>query len=447
MTELKIPRIVIGGTSSGAGKTVFSIGLMRALKTRGMEVAPFKVGPDYIDPMYHKAAVGRPSRNLDGFMMNASVVLKSFARGYEGADIAVVEGVMGLFDSHDSVDEKGSTAQIAKILGAPVILVADVERIARTAAAFAHGFKSFDENLNIAGVVLNRVGSTRHKRKVKTAIERLAGLEVVGALPKDALLHVPERHLGLVPIHEVDEDIATLASFVEEHVDLGRILEIAKTADRVRLPEKREIQNKRSGKRIGVVYDSAFRFYYAETLSQISSMATPVFIDALEDKKLPEVDVLYIGGGFPEVFVRELEKNTSLRNDIYEFCASGNKVYGECGGLMYLGKKIVTKEGEFEMVGFLPITTEMQNKYVGMGYTINHVEKDNPLSRRGEVIVGHEFHHSRVKLNGKAEFVYRTERGVGIDGKHDGIMKNNVLASYMHVHPLGYRDMVKNLIS
>lgn len=446
MAELKIPRIVIGGTSSGAGKTVFSIGLMRALKAHGMEVAPFKVGPDYIDPMYHNVATERSSRNLDGFMMNPSAVLESFALGCKEADIAVVEGVMGLFDSHDSVDEKGSTAQIAKILDAPVILVTDVERIARTAAAFAHGFKSFDENLNIAGVVLNRVGSARHMGKVKTAIERLGGLEVVGALPKDASLHLPERHLGLVPIHEVDEDIATLASFVEAHVDLGRILEIAKTAAKVRLPEGKEIHNERSGKRVGVVYDNAFRFYYTETLSQISSMATPVFIDAVDDKRLPEVDVLYIGGGFPEVFARELEKNTSLRSDIYEFCASGNKVYGECGGLMYLGEKTVTKEGEFEMVGFLSITTEMQDRYVGMGYTVNHVGKDNPLSRKGEVIVGHEFHHSRVKLNGEVEFAYRTERGVGIDGKHDGIMKANVLASYMHIHPLGYRDMVKNLI-
>ncbi|MFQ5800519.1 MAG: AAA family ATPase, partial [Candidatus Hydrothermarchaeales archaeon] len=173
MTELKIPRIAIGGTSSGAGKTVLSIGLMRALKERGMEVAPFKVGPDYIDPMYHNVATERISRNLDGFMMNTSAVLESFVRGCGEAEIAVVEGVMGLFDSHNSVDEKGSTAQIAKILGAPVILVADVERIARTAAAFAYGFKNFDENLNIAGVVLNRVGSARHKRKVKTAIERL----------------------------------------------------------------------------------------------------------------------------------------------------------------------------------------------------------------------------------------------------------------------------------
>jgi cobyrinic acid a,c-diamide synthase len=446
MQSLKIPRIVIGGVSSGAGKTVLSIGIIKALNDSGLGVAPFKIGPDYIDPMFHKAAIGRSSRNLDGFMMDSPALLGSFARGCKGVDIAVIEGVMGLFDSHDGVDEKGSTAQVGKFLRAPVILIVDVKKTARSAAALVHGFQTFDPDLKVAGVVLNRVGSPRHEDKVRAAVERLAGIEVLGALPYDPSLHMPERHLGLVPIHEIEKDMNTFSNFVSEHIDLNRVVEIARSAEAIRVPKVRERDKKSTAKRVGVAYDDAFRFYYPETLRQISETATPVFIDAINDKKLPSVDVLYLGGGFPEVFARQLESNTSLRNDIHDFCSAGNKVYAECGGLMYLGETILTAKKEFEMVGFLPIRTEMQERYVGMGYVINNSLRDNPLCRRGEVIIGHEFHHSRVKLNKPVEFAYKTRRGCGIDGKHDGIIKNNVLASYMHVHPLGYERMVSNLV-
>jgi cobyrinic acid a,c-diamide synthase len=446
MAKYSIPRIVIGGVSSGSGKTMFSIGLMQALKNRGMEVAPFKVGPDYIDPMYHNAATEKKSRNLDGFMMSTLSILESFAIGCDNADIAVIEGVMGLFDSHDGVEERGSTAQVAKILESPVILIADVTKIARSAAALVNGFKTFDPELKVAGVVLNKTGSERHKDKVTRAVEKFTNLEVVGAIPKDPSLHVPERHLGLFPAHEVDKDIESLASIIEANINLKRVVEIAESTVKITRPEKKESGRKSTEKKVGILYDDAFRFYYPETLRQLSESATPVFIDAIKDRTLSAVDVLYIGGGFPEVFTSELEKNDSLRNEIYDFCASGNKVYGECGGLMYLGETIITKEGEFEMVGFLPLTTEMQDGYVGMGYVENLVLRNNPLSRKGERIIGHEFHHSRVTLKEKVDFVYKTMRGRGIDGQHDGVVKNNVLASYMHIHPLGYRNMIKNLL-
>jgi cobyrinic acid a,c-diamide synthase len=397
--------------------------------------------------MFHKAVIGRSSRNLDGFMLDPDAILMSFARGCIGMDVAVVEGVMGLFDSHDGVDEKGSTAQVGKILRAPVILIVDVKKTARSAAALIHGFQTFDPDLKVAGVVLNRVGSPRHKEKVQAAVEKLAGIEVLGALPSSSSLHMPERHLGLVPVHELEKDVNALSNFVCDHVDFNRVIEIARSAEALRIPKPIERDEKFTDRRVGIAYDAAFRFYYPETLRQISEIATPVFIDALNDKKLPSVDVLYIGGGFPEVFAKQLERNSLLRNDIHTFCSAGKRVYAECGGLMYLGETISTSEGEFEMVGFLPLKTEMQERYVGMGYVINEALRNNPLCRMGEVIIGHEFHHSRVKLNGSVEFAYKTCRGYGIDGKHDGIIKNDVLASYMHVHPLGYKGMVSNLFS
>ncbi len=447
MADYNIPRIVVGGTSSRSGKTTVSMGLMRALMESGLNVAPFKVGPDYIDPMFHKNVTGNWSRNLDSYMMGRSTLRRSLYDGSCGSSIAVVEGVMGLFDSHDSISEKGSTAEVAKILKAPVILVVDVGRTARTAAAIVKGFKGFDRSLNIRGVVLNRVGSSRHEKKLRESIEGLAGVSVVGAIPKDPSISLPERHLGLVTAHELEKDIKSLASKVGSHIDVEKIIQIAGTAEEIKIPEVSVKVNEASDKNVGILYDSAFRFYYIEAIEQITRKADLVFVDAIDDKRLPDLDVLYIGGGYPEVYAESLEKNASLRKDIFDMCASGKKVYAECGGLMYLGEEIATEEGVFEMVGFLPLSTEMQNRYVGMGYVVNKVVKDNPLSRRGETIVGHEFHHSRITLKGKVRFVYKTQRGTGIDGGHDGILKEKVLASYMHIHPLGYKDMVGNLLA
>jgi cobyrinic acid a,c-diamide synthase len=298
MPELEIPRIVIGGTRSGAGKTMLTIGLMRALKELGLKVAPFKIGPDYIDPMFHGIASERSSRNLDSYMMDAPALLESFSRGCEGADIAVVEGVMGLFDSHNGVDEAGSTAQVAKIIGAPVILIADCSKIARSAAALVQGFKSFDSELNLRGAVLNKIGSSRHKDKVVAAVSGLAGVEVIGAIPNDSTLKYPQRHLGLVPAHELEMDIDRLASFVKKHLNLDRVLQIAGSAPSMQIPELEAPLKHEGGTKVGVLYDDAFRFYYPETLRQISERAEPVFIDSIRDRKLPKLDFLYIGGGF-----------------------------------------------------------------------------------------------------------------------------------------------------
>ena len=446
MTGNVVPRVIVGGVSSGAGKTVLSIGLMGALKKQSHIVAPFKVGPDFIDPMFHKAACERASRNLDSYMIDKSGLLESFNRGCKGADIAIIEGVMGLFDSSEGTSEKGSTAEVAKMLGAPVILSVNVSKTARSAAAVVQGFKNFDPDLNLAGVILNMVGSNRHKTKVTEAVEKHAGVEVLGALPRNNTLHLPERHLGLVPIHEIENDVAAISSFVEEHVDIGHIVEIAGSANELENVQPHSTSAEKTGAKVGVMYDSAFRFYYAETLGQLETRAELVYIDALKDKKLPTLDTLYIGGGFPEVYASELESNKSLRNSVYDFCAAGGRVYGECGGLMYLGEKIVSDECEFEMTGFLPINTVMQQRYVGMGYVLNRAAVDNLLGKKGDVIVGHEFHHSQAQVTGRAKFAFKTERGNGIADGCDGMIRENVLAGYMHVHPLGCRRFIEGVV-
>ncbi len=445
MTGRCFPRIVVGGVSSGAGKTVLSIGLMHGFKERGLSVAPFKVGPDFIDPMFHRASTQRLSRNLDSFLMNRQDILESFARGCRSADIAVVEGVMGLFDSIDATSEVGSTAEVAKILSAPVILSVNVAKTARSAAAVVRGFRDFDSELNLAGVVLNSVGSKRHREKVTEAVEQLTGVEVLGVLPKTDDLHLPERHLGLVPVHELKSDFQALAGVVEENVDVDRIIEIAGSAGPMDISESEPQACERTKAKVGVVFDNAFRFYYAESLSRIEARAELVYIDALHDKKLPRVDSLYIGGGFPEVYASSLEKNTGFRSSVYDFCAAGGRVYGECGGLMYLGESISTDAGEFEMTGFLPLETEMQKRYVGMGYVINQAICNSLLAGKGDIIRGHVFHHSQARLTGKADFAFKTLRGRGIDGARDGVMKKNVLAGYMHVHPLSCPNILSAL--
>lgn len=450
---MNLPRIILGGTSSRAGKTLVSIGLMRALRSRGYKVQPFKIGPDFIDPSYHKFATGRPSRNLDGYLMKNRDIVEVFQRNGKNADIAVIEGVMGLYDSHDAMDEKGSTAEVAKILKAPVIIIANVERISRTAAAFVLGYKLFDRAVDIKGVILNRVGSEKHAEKARLAVERLAEMEVVGVMPRSESARIPERHLGLVPAYEmkaVEKMFNFLAEFIETYVDVDRILEIANSASGLPEVEENVLYHPKNnyGVRLGVMRDKAFTFYYEDTLDAFAaSGAKLIYINSFKDKKLPEIDALYIGGGFPEIFADALERNKKLREHIFSFCESGKPVYAECGGLMYLGEKLLNKKGEeYEMVGFLPITTRMQEKFQALGYVRNLVTRNNPLSRRNDILVGHEFHNSKAEVRGRVKYVYKTMRGRGIDGKHDGILLKNTLASYMHLHVLSYPDMVKNFL-
>lgn len=432
---------------------MISIGLMRALVKRGYVVQPYKIGPDFIDPSFHFFATGRLSRNLDGFMMTPRDMLGTFQRNFRDADIAVIEGTMGLYDSHNALDQKGSTAEASKILNAPVILIANVERIARTAAAFVLGYKLFDRKVDIRGVILNRVGSERHAGKARLAVEKLAKMRVLGVVPRDARIEIPERHLGLVPAFEkknIEFLFDNLAKIVEENVDVDALIEIAEAAPELKDREENRVfkPKRKFDVTMGIVKDKVFTFYYQDVIDAFAAGCTSVrYINALEDSSLPEVDALYIGGGFPEVFAGQLERNYSLREDIREFCEAGKPVYAECGGLMYLGEKLVTKEGEeYDMVGFLPFDTKMEQKFQALGYARRIGVKDSPICREGDILVGHEFHYSTVKLRSKVEYAFKTSRGRGVDGEHDGILKENTLAGYLHLHILSYPRMIKNFL-
>ncbi|WP_290723804.1 cobyrinate a,c-diamide synthase [Archaeoglobus sp.] len=445
---MDIPRVVIAGTSSKVGKTMISIGLMRLLVSRGYKVQPYKVGPDFIDPGFHHLATGRYSRNLDSFMLSRQAILETFVRNFKGADIAIIEGKTGLYDSSDAINEKGSVAEVSKILKAPVVLVANVERLNRTAAAIMLGYKLFDPDVRLEGAILNRVGSERHAGKVKKAVEKLAGIRVLGVVPRKKV-KMPYRHLGLVTAYEredMDELLDSIAEIVEKHVDVDAILEIAEKAPPLDAVLDESEPEKKKHVRIGVFRDQVFSFYYQDNLDELSKYAELVFLNSLEDKKLPDVDALYIGGGFPEVYANELEKNKKLRGEIYEFCQSGKPVYAECGGLMYLGESLETSEGEFEMVGFLPLKTKMYEKFQAQGYSIYRASKPCIIARRNQKIVGHEFHYSKPTLTGKADFAFRVERGFGIDGGRDGIMKENTIGCYIHVHFLSDRSIARRFV-
>ncbi len=447
---MDIPRVVIAGVRSKIGKTMISIGLMRALRNRGYVVQPYKVGPDFIDPSFHLFATGRHSRNLDDFMLTISDLIETFERNFRGADIAVVEGKTGLYDSHDGLHEEGSTARVAKILKAPVVLVADVERINRSIAAVLLGYKLFDRDVDIRGVILNRVGNPRHREKVRLAVERLARMRVLGLMPRISV-NMPYRHLGLIPAHEreeFEEIFDELAEVVERYVDVDGIIDIAFKAPKLEEVDEHPIfRGERRDVRIGVIRDKPFSFYYQDNVDALSAKAEVVVIDSLKDRKLPDVDGLYIGGGFPEVFAEDLERNEGFRRDIYEFCDSGRPVYAECGGLMFLGESITTEDGEFEMVGFLPYKTEMHKRFQALGYCVYRAVRSSVIARRGDRVLGHEFHYSKVIPTGKLEFAFKVLRGKGIDGKRDGVIKKNTLANYIHVHVLSYPTMVNRLVS
>jgi len=448
---MQIPRIMLSAVRSRIGKTTISIGLMRALANRGYKVQPYKVGPDFIDPSFHYFATGRQSRNLDSFMLAREDLIETFERNFRGADIAVIEGTMGLYDSHNAIDEKGSTAEVSKILKCPVILISDVERMSRSVAPLILGYKIFDPEVKIEGVILNRVGNERHAMKARLAAEKLARVRVVGVVPRSNII-IPDRHLGLIPAYERKEEFEgmfdKLAEFVERYIDIDAIVEAANNAPTLEdVPEHPVFIRKPSDVRIGIVRDRSFNFYYEDNIEALASRAELIFIDSLNDRRLPSVDALYIGGGFPEMFAEKLEKNKSLRKEIYEFCESGRPVYAECGGLMYLGEKLRLIDGsEYEMVGFMPYDTEMYRKFQALGYSIYSVVRSNPVSRRGDLLIGHEFHYSRVLPKKKLNFTLKVKRGKGVDGKHDGAIQKQTLVNYIHLHVLSYPAMIQRFL-
>ena len=431
--------IVVAGVRSGVGKTTIATGIMGAFARRGYAVQPFKAGPDYIDPSYHELACGVPSRNLDTWLLPHQTVRELFQRASSHRQISVVEGVMGVFDGHSSLGEEGSTAELAKLVGAPVILVADASKVARSVAAEVLGYQRFDPNLRIAGVILNGVGGPRHLEFCQPQIEATTELPVLGYLPRREELVQPERHLGLIPT--VEGTVArqwydTLINQVEDTVDLDRILRLAgesTTASVTPAIFPPEPQPKRAV--IAVARDKAFSFYYQDSLDLLEAWGAELApFSPLEDCGLPEgAGGLYLGGGFPELFAEQLADNSPMHAAIRDAVARGVPVYAECGGLMYLGQSLSDLEGvQYPMVGLIPAVSAMSDRRLTLGYREVESRTDNPLLGRGHRVRGHEFHWSTLEQPPDPEqSVYRV---VDQENRADGFQVGSVWATYVHIH-------------
>ena len=435
--------IVIAGVRSGVGKTTIATGVMGALTRRGNKVQPFKAGPDYIDPSYHQIACGVPSRNLDTWLCDHSTVLELFQRASAGCDVSVVEGVMGVFDGHSSLTEEGSTAQLAKLLGAPVILIADAAKVARSVAAEILGFQKFDPDLNVAGVILNGVGSDRHLEFCKPQIEATTGLPVLGYLPRKEEFIQPERHLGLIPTVEgtvAQQWYDGVINQVEATMDVDAILKLAQSAKTP--PASPTVYPEvalSSRATIAVAQDMAFNFYYQDSLDLLTAWGAEIApFSPLEDERLPAgASGIYLGGGFPELFASHLSDNKPMHQSIMEAVASGVPVYAECGGLMYLGKSLSDLEGvTHPMVGVIPAESAMSQSRLTLGYREVESCSDNPVLQVGQRVRGHEFHWSTLAQQpGAEESVYKV---IDQENRPDGFRTRNVWASYVHIH-LGSR--------
>lgn len=456
-SETNFPRVVISALRGGSGKTVVSIGVIAALKARGESVAPFKKGPDYIDAGWLALAANRPCYNLDSFLLSAETIRRSFCLHSPAAGSAVIEGNRGLFDGID-LDGTTSTAELAKLLHAPVVLCLDCTKTTRTMAAVVSGCIGFDPALAIRGVILNRVAGARHESILRRSIEHYSGVPVIGAVPKLDREIFPERHMGLVPTPEhgwAADSIRAIARVASEHIDLEVLVRIARSAppvdDSVCEPAVAEKRNAPcpSVVRIGIMRDSAFQFYYPENIEALTAAgAETVVVSPLVDCGLPDIDALYIGGGFPETHAPELAANTAFSRRLRELVEEGLPVYAECGGLMYLGEALEVGGRRHAMAGVLPVAFALFKRPQGHGYTVLSVEGENPYYPSGTEIRGHEFHYSRVVRWGghDRDLVFRMQRGVGIHADRDGILYKNVLATYTHIHALGTPDWAAGLV-
>ncbi len=435
--EAEFPRLVVAALRGGSGKTIVSIGILAALCARGIPVAPFKKGPDYIDAGWLALAAGRPCYNLDTFLLDADLIRHSFCTHALRSGMALIEGNRGLYDGID-LDGTTSTAELSKLLGAPVVMCVDCTKTTRTMAAVLSGCVRFDPQVAIRGVILNRVAGARHESILRRSIEHYSGIPVIGAVPK-----LDRRILAA-------DSIRSIACIGSEHIDLDALTRIARSAPPVE-PVCRDIAptgetprpepaTPRAGVRIGILRDSAFQFYYPENLEALAAAgAEIVYLSPLGAGDVPEVDALYIGGGFPETHAQELSGNTRFSSRLRELVAAGLPVYAECGGLMYLGEELVLEGRAYPMAGVLPLAFGLFKKPQAHGYTVVSVEGANPYYPTGAEVRGHEFHYSRVlRWSGSDnDLVFRMRRGVGIHGDRDGIVHRNVLATYTHIHALG----------
>ncbi|WIV11812.1 cobyrinate a,c-diamide synthase [Proteiniborus sp. MB09-C3] len=429
-------RVVIAGTHSGCGKTTVSLGIMAALTRRGKKVAPFKVGPDYIDPSFHRFVTGNPSYNLDSWILDSNTVRYLFNKNIQNMDISIIEGVMGMHDGFGIDRSNGSTAHVAKITKTPVILVAEAKAMSTSAAALVMGYMMYDKDVEVKGVIFNKVCGEKHYEMLKLVVERDLGIKCLGYFPKNADISLKSRHLGLIPADEVEElnqKIDGLVELVEKYIDLNALEEIANVEDieTVENPAK-DILMKYKGLKIGIAMDTAFSFYYQHNLQLMEEAGVQLLpFSPLKDTSVPaEVDGLYIGGGFPEMFAENLEENTSMRTDIKTLLDNGLPAYAECGGLMYLTEGIVDLQGQYHnMVGFFDAKSMMTNRLNRFGYV-------NVETKTGIKIRAHEFHRSCIEKNDALEYYYHVTkyREKFIGEWKCGLVKNNVVAGYPHIH-------------
>jgi cobyrinic acid a,c-diamide synthase len=438
MMQRTFPRLVIAGTHSGVGKTSMVLGILGALRNRGVRVQGFKVGPDFIDPMYHREVTGAASYNLDAWLMGRDGVRRAFARVAPADGVAIVEGVMGMFDGR-ATGPAGSTAEVAAILRSPVLLVIDVGGMSRSAAALVQGYSRFDPDVHVAGVVLNRVGGPRHYQLVKTAIEEQAGIAVWGYLPWNDALVLPERHLGLVPVGEdtaFQRVCAELGTAAERTIDVATILAAAHAAPALDVSTTGEPEASAARARIGVARDAAFNFYYEANLQWLRQWGAEVVeFSPLKDHELPaDVDGLYLGGGYPEVFGKSLSENVALMTSLRQAHQAGLPIYAECGGLMYLVEAIQDAAGaRYGMVGVLPGICRLTDRLQNFGYKEVVSLRDSLLGEAGLRTRGHEFHYSIWEGRPADRSLYRTRSSHG-DESAEGYSVENLTASYVHLH-------------
>jgi cobyrinic acid a,c-diamide synthase len=447
------PRLLLAALRGGAGKTTLTLGLLAAWRGQGRRLVPFKKGPDYIDPAWHALAAGCPSHNLDPFLMEGDQILALVGCHAAQADALLIEGNRGLYDG---LDPQGtySTAELAKFLATPVVLVVDCTMRTRTTAALVLGCQHFDPEVPIRGVILNQIARPRHEDIIRNAIERYCSIPVLGAVPRLKCEVFPERHMGLVPPQEhakAMRAVSTARDLAQRYLDLEGLWQLAASAPALpRAADAPVMQKPAEPVTIGIVRDSAFQFYYPENLEALRAEgAVLVEVSALDDPVLPiQLDALYIGGGFPETHAKQLSDNLSFRNSVKAAARAGLPIYAECGGLMYLGEHIQVGEQKFPMVGLFPHDFIMGKRPQAHGYTILEVAGDNPFFPRGTILKGHEFHYSQMAPEPEAEaaLAFRVTRGTGMGGSREGLLYQNVLATYTHLHALGSRGWAAGLV-
>ncbi|MGI0028063.1 MAG: cobyrinate a,c-diamide synthase [Nitrosopumilaceae archaeon] len=446
---MKIPRIVLAGTTSGVGKTSISCAIIHGIKKMGYSVQSFKVGPDFIDPSYLGTVSGRPARNLDPWLMGTTGIVKSFVKNSD-SDFSVIEGVMGYYDGFSGDSNYSSTHHVASILKTPVILVLDASKTARSIAATALGFTKFHKNSGISGFILNKIGSKKHEDLCRQALSSL-NIPVVGVIPRNPDFIMESRHLGLIPVSEQKElqsKISKIAKTMSGFIDIEKIIQIGnKVPSFDMIPKEKNSKQKTT---IAVALDESFNFYYQDNLDALKKEGAKIeFFSPVSDSKVPDCDGIYIGGGFPEVIGSALEKNSRMQKNIKTLAESGMPIYAECGGLMYLTKSIDYGSRKFKMVGLFDVTTKMQKK-LKLNYTKARITKDCLIAKVPSTIQGHEFHFSELESISKdSKFAYDLSIGVGIKNQKDGLMQYDTLASYMHMHfarPGIARNFVQNCI-